>query len=108
MPTISALLLVSALVACGGDTGSATISSKSACDAAFRRAAAVDPMQDTVTDLDDAVRACATEDEWRAASEAFPDALDGASPGAFLRNRCDFEPALVDTALCQSIAVPSS
>ncbi len=109
MPRISALVLVLALVGCGGPSASVTtINSKSACEAAFRRAAAVDPMRDPVRYLDDAVRACASEDEWRAASDAFPGALDGASPGAFLRNRCDFEPTLVNTALCISVAVPSS
>ena len=55
-----------------------------------------------MSDLDAAVRACPTEEAWRAASEAFPDALDGASAAEFLRNRCTYEPALADAALCKA------
>jgi len=104
MRSLSAFLLVLALAACGGGGGTTTGGdAESACEAAFREAAAVDVMADTVEDLDAAVRACATEDEWRAASDAYPDALDGAPAGEFLRNRCSYEPALADTTLCQSV-----
>jgi hypothetical protein len=101
MPRVIVCLIIVLLAGCGG---TASDTKESACEAAFRQAAAIDPMQDTVSDLDAAVRDCTTEDEWAAASRAFPDALDGAPPGEFLRNRCAFDAALAKTTLCKSIA----
>ena len=97
------LVLIAAVAACGGVSATATVGS--ACAAVFRQAAEIDPAQDTVSDLDDAVRVCRNEDEWRAASAAFPKALDGAGPGVFLRNRCAYAPDLADTPLCKSVAL---
>ena len=80
----------SLLVACSGSAPapSATSPVLTACQQAFAGAAAVDAYSDMVTDLDPAVRACATVAEWVAGSAMFPAALDGADPVTFLRNRC--------------------
>ena len=71
------------------------------CDAAFRNAAAIDDMHDTVEDLDPAIKACRTVAEWSAASARHPKALDGVPPEVFLRNRCDF--GGLQTPLCAEI-----
>lgn len=76
-------------------------SALSACEAAFRNAAAVDDMHDTVEDLDPAIRACRTVAEWSAASARYPGALDGVPPEVFLRNRCDF--GGFQTPICDEI-----
>ena len=59
-----------------------------ACDDAFRAAASVSDMRDTVEDLDPAVRACRSVEEWNAAARRHPGALDGADSEYFLWNRC--------------------
>lgn len=71
-----------------------------ACQRAFAAAAAVDEMQDTVTDLDPAVQACVSLDEWAAGSASNPTALDGADPWEFLGNRCNSGEGLAETTLC--------
>ena len=71
-----------------------------ACELSFADAAAVSDTQDTVEDLDPAVRACTSLEEWGAASAAYPGALDGANPFEFLGNRCDVGEGLSATNLC--------
>lgn len=61
-------------------------------------------MEDTVEDLDEAIRACASLAEFEAAAEQFPDALDGTDARTFIANRCEFEPSLADTALCAGVS----
>jgi hypothetical protein len=103
-----AALLALTLASCssdntGGDTSSGT-ATESACEGAFAAAAAIGDMEDTVEDLDPAVRACETIDEWTAASEAHPGALDGADPVVYLTNRCLYgNDSVKQTLLCQSL-----
>ena len=106
MRSLAALLLVLGVAACGTNSEGDNGENDTACEAAFRHMAAVDVRQDEVADLDAAVRACSTEDEWTAAAEAFPDALDGGSPGVFLRSRCFYDTVLAETVLCQSLESP--
>jgi hypothetical protein len=73
-----------------------------ACRAAFQAAAAVDETADTVTDLDPAIPACFSLEQWSEASEAYPAALDGADPQEFLRNRC-LDAHLATIALCRTL-----
>jgi hypothetical protein len=61
-------------------------------------------MEDTVSDLDQAIQECATLTEFGAAAEQFPDALDGVDARGFIANRCQFEPAIADSALCAEIS----
>ncbi|MEX0762056.1 MAG: hypothetical protein WD208_07685 [Dehalococcoidia bacterium] len=68
------------------------------CERAFEAAAEVPDHQDTVEDLHPAVRTCVSVEDWTAASERFPDALDGVDPVVILRNLCLYGPS--DAALC--------
>ena len=70
------------------------------CRAAFATAEAIDPMRDTVSDLDPAVRACVTVADWKAAAERYPGATNGADPLVFLANRCKGEPSLRSQSAC--------
>lgn len=63
-----------------------------ACDDAWKEAAAIDNMSDTVEDLDPAVVACKSLDEWNIAANRYPAALDGADSVLYLSNRCYFGP----------------
>lgn len=77
------------------------------CLAAFRNAEprALPPYQ--VSPLDDAIKACATLAEWRAAWDAFPGAHPGRSDAvAFLADRCT-EDELAATRLCRSFKAES-
>lgn len=78
---------------------------ESACDQAFAEAASVSEMQDTVEDLYPAIRVCTTIGEWTAASDAHPDALDGADPVVFLTNACLYASVsdVKQTELCRSL-----
>lgn len=77
-----------------------SISVSPGCDRAFAQAASIDDMHDTVEDLDPALRACSSEEEWVAAARAHPGAID-VDPVVFLRNRCDFGGP--DTPLCRAV-----
>ena len=79
-----------------------------ACTEAFADAAAVDDAEDTVEDLDPAVRACTSLDEWGAASAANPAALDGVDPIEFLGNRCDLGDGLSARELCGALLAACS
>ncbi len=89
------LVLAATLTACGGGDD------LTGCESAMKAAHDVDDMRDTVTDIDPAIAACSTLAEFAAASERFPDALDGADPATYVSNRC------ADTAtgaLCDEVA----
>lgn len=58
------------------------------CEARFKDAAAVDDLQDTVSDFYPALQQCEGLDDWVAASAAVPDALDGVDPIVFAYNAC--------------------
>lgn len=97
-------LVVVVLAACGAsatETDTQSDTTVSACEEAFSEAAAVDEMQDLIEDLFPAVHACSTLDEWAAASDAYPDALDGANPELFLTNICANYSEIADAELCR-------
>ena len=79
---VLALLGPLAIVGCGSDE------ELTDCEAAMKEAHDVDEMQDTVTDVDPAIAACPTLADFVAASERFPNALDGADPAIYVANRC--------------------
>lgn len=97
-------LVILALVvsACGGSGDPTTTEAQSACLAAFREAAGVDSMADSVSDLYPAVRACATVDEWSAAFDVVDGAGFTGSGASVLGNVCTAD-EVADEPLCQSI-----
>lgn len=94
----TALLLAGGLVACSA-TGS-----DEQCRSAFRN---VDPRALPpygASPLDDAVRACGTIAQWRAAWDAVPSAHEGRTdPMGVLASRCAVD-ALAETAICREAA----
>lgn len=60
------------------------------CGRAMEAAASVGDMEDTVEDTDPAIIACASVDEFSAASADYPAALDGTDVTTWLTNRCQF------------------
>lgn len=76
----------------------------SACEAAVREAAEIPVTEDSGSDFDNAIQTCATVAELEAASEQFPDALDGTSVRTFVGERCAFEPAIADSAVCTELS----
>ena len=102
-----AILTTSLLVlaACSSSSGAGDASQESvltACEEAFKAASEVSDMEDTVEDLDPAVRACETVDEWVMASEKYPGALDGADPVLYLSNRC-LSGSFSGVAICDEV-----
>ena len=84
-----------------------TTPEESSCDTAWAKAAAISDLRDTVEDLDPAIRACTSLQEWESAAAKYPEALDGVDPVLFLSNRCFYGSRLV--TLCQwLIAHPDS
>ncbi len=76
-----------------------------ACDEGFTFAEeqARDPMTDSVSDYDDAVKSCSTLEEWLAGAAAHGGAIaEGVDPIVLLQNRCR-EAYLASTTLCRSI-----
>lgn len=72
------------------------------CEREFRDAARISDYEDSVSDLDGAIRACQTVNEWTLAAAKHPGAIDGpARP--FLLNRCQHAPELRETALCKAV-----
>lgn len=96
-------LLAVLIVACGGTTSNNGVETMSACESAIAAAAAVPEMQDTVTDLDQAVRDCATLAEFEAAATEYPAALDGADAAMFVANRCQYERSLASSSMCAAM-----
>lgn len=76
----------------------------SGCLLAFRTAAAVDDMHDTHQDMFPAFTECKTLEEWVAASEMYPAALDGVDPRMYARNVCrSYEAEVGDSPICQAV-----
>ena len=109
---VCGMLLLWVLAACDGGSSRAPVSPvmvsvegaervSAACRAAVRFAAAIPDVEDTVTDLDDAIRACQTPDDWAIATAMFPAALDGRRADAFLESRCAL-PGLAQVPLCRA------
>lgn len=78
-----------------------TLAEQSACADAFAAAAAVDEMNDSVTDLYPAVRACSLG-EWRAEFERHDGLRFSGTADSVLANMC-LSGEIQDTALCSAL-----
>lgn len=78
----------------------------SACEQDLAAAAAVPDTQDTVTDLDPAIRDCPSLAEFARIAASYPAALDaGVDATVFVTNRCqDATAGLAGAALCAEVA----
>lgn len=109
LPALTLALPLLLMGACSVDTAAydeieeGGTSEATPCLDAFEDAAEVPDTQDTLADLWPAVDACETLEDFTAASEEHPDALDGADPETYVRNQCEYEPEVADSALCQSL-----
>lgn len=89
---------------CSGSGGTDSSNSLTDCERAVRDAAAISDSQDSVEDLDPAIRRCSTMSEFSAATRLFPGALDaGVDARTFVTNRCTYNSSLGSTALCRSL-----
>jgi hypothetical protein len=106
--TITALAIMLGGCASEGDAASDSAEAASACEQAFAVAAEVDDMQDTVADIYPALSACETLDEFEAADETHPSALDGADPETYARNACASasDAAVKQAPLCAEVTAP--
>ena len=101
---LAAALLV--LAACGGDSGGeaapeedlSAFSDPAACNAAFEELSQVADLQEE--DLDLAVRACGTTEDWEDAADAYPGVLTHANKMLPLSNRCR---AIDDAPICRGL-----
>ncbi|CAN5880508.1 hypothetical protein BH23ACT12_BH23ACT12_22110 [soil metagenome] len=99
----SALTLIACLLLTGCGPGSVS----ARCAAAFEAAASVSAYQDTHEDLFPAYSACSSVDEWKAASEQHPGAIDGAEPVAYVQTVCANNQAVLgDTPICVAVNQP--
>ena len=80
---------------------SRAVTVSSACREAFQQAAAVNEFRDVPEDLNRAATVCQSVADWTAASRLYPDALDGAPPALYLRNRCRSNTGPGSTSLCR-------
>lgn len=108
--SIIRLLLATILVAACSASGPAAATTSrpaaattSACESAVAAAAAIDDMSDTVSDLDPAIRNCATIEDLRAAAAKYPKAFDGVDPVEFVRNRCASSSGPTAAGLCSLV-----
>ncbi len=100
---LAAALLV--LAACGGSGAEATLdedvsvfSDPVACNAAFEELSQIADLKEE--DLDPAVRACGTIEDWEAGAEAYPGVITHANKVLPLSNRCR---AIDDAPLCRQL-----
>ena len=104
---LAAVLAAVLAIAAGACTTSSTTNGTTdyaACVAAFRNAEPRAGAPAKVSPLDDAVRACRSIADWRAAWEQVPAAHPADyDPLAYLGERCSVD-ALAPTVLCQEIA----
>jgi hypothetical protein len=104
----AALLALSvALAGCGGggdDEEPAEGPEVSACEEAFAEAAEVDDMSDVHEDLWPAFEACGDLDEFSAAAEKYPDAINGTDPETYAKNGCLYEESLAESPVCVDIS----
>lgn len=92
-----------ALAGCGGsDDADTSTEVDSPCEVVFAEAAQVPDGQDTQADLHPAFEECADAAEFAAASEKYPEVLDGVDPAIWISNQCDYEPAVAGTPVCES------
>lgn len=75
----------------------------SECEEAFKDAAEVDELRDTHEDLWPAFESCGSIEEFAAASQKHPGAVEeGVDPQTYVENQCLYEPALEHARLCAS------
>ncbi len=92
------------LAACGSESTEPEtsqppgVSDQAACIAAFQELSQVADLQEE--DLDPAVRACGTIEDWEAAADEFPNVLPHANKVLPLSNRCR---ALGDPLICREL-----
>lgn len=98
--TLALLIFSLLLVGCGGSGGTTVEEDLTPCQTVFKEAAEKSDLEDSVDDLNLAFVECETEEEWIAASEKYPAALDGADPITFINNRCEFGPFNKQNSLC--------
>lgn len=92
-------------------SGSANISSteetsksvSSECENAVKGAAEISDMKNTVEDLDPAIQKCQALEDFTAAANKYPQALDGVDAKTFATNRCTYNPALQNTSICKEL-----
>jgi len=103
-----ALIAVGLLASCGSDNDNVGISSEP-CNAAMAEAAAVDDMRDTVEDVDPAILACSTIDDFAAAIANNPGAVE-VDARTWLGNRCadTAAPVITQSALCREFAAETA
>lgn len=81
----------------------------SACANAFELAAAVSPYEDTHEDLFPAYSACTSIEEWKTASERYPDAIDGVDPISYAMTVCATNQSqLRTTPICRVVNASTS
>jgi len=73
---------------------------QSACEQRMKVAHGVDEMKEKISDLFPAALACSSVEEWVAASDKYPNALDGVNPEQFLRNICTYNAEIKESQLC--------
>jgi hypothetical protein len=74
------------------------------CGSAVRAAVAIGDMEDTIEDLDPAIVACSNLEEFTAATNDYPNALD-VDPVTFVGNRCLYSDndAVRTSAICSQL-----
>ena len=92
------------LAACGSESAEPEssqppgVSDRAACNAAFEELSRIADLREE--DLDPAVRACATIEDWEAAADAFPNVLSHSNKVLPLSNRCR---ALDNPPICRQL-----
>lgn len=77
--------------------------SPSECEKAFKDAADVHELRDSHEDLWPAFESCGSIEEFAAASEKHPGAVEqGVDPQTYVENQCLYEPALASALLCEA------
>ena len=76
------------------------------CGTLLADAAAVDATEETVEDIDPAIVACSSVEEFSTAAGDNPGALDGADPVTLLEDRCQHAegPDVPNSDICQELA----
>jgi hypothetical protein len=101
----AAIVLAGVLVAVGGcGDDDDEVRPSEACSQAFADAAAVSEMQDTHEDLFSAYFACETLDDWIAANDEHPDAIDGVDPTMYASTVCEGnEDEIGESPICAAL-----
>lgn len=85
-------------------SGNSSGNASNSCAAAFSNAAAVSSLEDTVSDIDPAVRGCGSVAEWNSNARNYPEVVPSdVDPEQYLANRCKYGVGLSTTSLCIEI-----